>query len=791
MPSLSDYVTSHFVCLSVALIVVSSSVIVTEDPPPKIARLVGGQHPWEGRLEVYNKKRKEYGTVCDDGWHMNASQVACRMLGYAEALNFHYGNVFGAGSGKVLLDDVRCTGNETTLFQCKRAKMGKSDCHHSEDIGLTCSNDTIGERMEARRAADRKKIRVRLRGRSTLQPISEGVVEMFYKGKWRTACADGWDIHDATVVCGRLGYKQALPLSSRYVEDDELQRRKSMKFTNFGCVGSEVLIGSCPFDDLESFTLCESEAVAHVRCHRGSFVIDTPYEDDVDVEELDRELEAKLDGVAAADENEKNETMEAEVVDEAAEVVEDGTSSNTTETEEGTEEPQVFNKLGKEALRTSKKARRTYSKHGRKRPRPNIRLRAGGNFGEGRVEVYIKGIWGTICSESWDLTDASVACKQLGFGAAKEIVPNSGFGQGVGPIWLWKMQCRGHERSLTACNHGYYNSSSCTHSLDAGVRCIVPDINVKSHVKLEGGTYEREGRVSVLLNGEWANVCGGTEWGLLDAKVICRQMGMDHARYAIQSTLSYGAAPKRNIMMLDVQCTGKERTIRECKYSRRSQNNTCYRGFRAGVVCVEYLPDVLMDLHVLQSSVRIQDWPDSLMTCSREEGCLSDVPNRYGLRRLLRFTSAIMNRGMEQFRPVLNRYSWIWHSCHMHYHSMEIFSHYDLMNRKNERVAQGHKASFCLEDGHCDDGIQPQFSCNSDQGISVNCIDIYASNIDCQWVDITGVKMDLYTLRIHVNPDNLVAETDYENNLIECDLYYGGTSVVIGHCVFVADKMED
>lgn len=53
-------------------------------------------------------------------------------------------------------------------------------------------------------------------------------------------------------------------------------------------------------------------------------------------------------------------------------------------------------------------------------------------------------------------------------------------------------------------------------------------------MKLEGGTYEREGRVSVLLNGEWANVCGGTEWGLLDAKVICRQMGLDHARYAIQ-----------------------------------------------------------------------------------------------------------------------------------------------------------------------------------------------------------------------------------------------------------------
>ena len=29
-----------------------------------------------------------------------------------------------------------------------------------------------------------------------------------------------------------------------------------------------------------------------------------------------------------------------------------------------------------------------------------------------------------------------------------------------------------------------------------------------------------------------------------------------------------------------------------------------------------------------------------------------------------------------------------------------------------------------------------------------------------------------------------MAESDYENNLIECDLYYGGSSAIIGHCEY-------
>ena len=35
--------------------------------------------------------------------------------------------------------------------------------------------------------------------------------------------------------------------------------------------------------------------------------------------------------------------------------------------------------------------------------------------GSGRIEVCVNNSWGTICSNSWDDVDASVACNQTGY----------------------------------------------------------------------------------------------------------------------------------------------------------------------------------------------------------------------------------------------------------------------------------------------------------------------------------------------------------------------------------------
>uniref|UniRef100_A0A8C4SYE1 Galectin-3-binding protein n=1 Tax=Erpetoichthys calabaricus TaxID=27687 RepID=A0A8C4SYE1_ERPCA len=99
-------------------------------------RLVGGQQPSEGRVEVYYQG--QWGTVCDDSWDIADANVVCRSLGFWNATAAVPGAAFGTGSGSILLDNVGCTGTETSLANCRSAGWGVSDCQHKEDAGVRC-----------------------------------------------------------------------------------------------------------------------------------------------------------------------------------------------------------------------------------------------------------------------------------------------------------------------------------------------------------------------------------------------------------------------------------------------------------------------------------------------------------------------------------------------------------------------------------------------------------------------------------------------------------------------------
>ena len=168
---------------------------------------------------------------------------------------------------------------------------------------------------------------------------------------------------------------------------------------------------------------------------------------------------------------------------------------------------------------------------------------------------------------------------------------------------------------------------------------------------------------------------------------------------------------------------------------------------------------------------QIHRMPMTDLECALEENCLaSTARNEIGdYRDLLRFDSLTMNLGTAPFSPALDPDKWIWHECHEHYHSYENFITYDVLNRAEVEVAEGHKASFCLEDSMCLSGVYSQYRCSDGrQGISVNCGDLYGRHLDCQWIDVTDIGNGKYLLRQTVNADRLTPETDYKNNEIEC-----------------------
>ena len=90
------------------------------------------------------------------------------------------------------------------------------------------------------------------------------------------------------------------------------------------------------------------------------------------------------------------------------------------------------------------------------------------------MEVYYNNRWGTVCDDGWDDTDASVVCRQLGFGSSGTAIGSAGFGQGSGSIWLNYVNCTGSEATLASCGHlGVGVTIGCYHNEDAGVRCSV------------------------------------------------------------------------------------------------------------------------------------------------------------------------------------------------------------------------------------------------------------------------------------------------------------------------------
>uniref|UniRef100_W5K029 SRCR domain-containing protein n=1 Tax=Astyanax mexicanus TaxID=7994 RepID=W5K029_ASTMX len=211
--------------------------------PTGSVRLVDGGSCCAGIVEVLH--REEWGTVCGNNWDMRDAAVVCRELGCGDSVDVLSEAHFG--SGPIWMDNVDCSGSESTLKKCQMRGWGKHNCNHSTDAGVICSGKTL------------------LVGGSHCS----GRVEVLHGESWVTVCDADFNQQDAEVVCRELGCGSPVEVlgaaafgrGEGQVWSEELQCRGNKSQIHF-CPKSSSLKHNCSHD-YDVGLVCAGESYTH------------------------------------------------------------------------------------------------------------------------------------------------------------------------------------------------------------------------------------------------------------------------------------------------------------------------------------------------------------------------------------------------------------------------------------------------------------------------------------------------------------------------------------------------
>ncbi|XP_064597470.1 MAM and LDL-receptor class A domain-containing protein 1-like [Liolophura sinensis] len=195
----------------------------------------------------------------------------------------------------------------------------------------------------------------------------------------------------------------------------------------------------------------------------------------------------------------------------------------------------------------------------------NVRL-VGNNGWEGRLEIYHDGEWGSVCNRDWDLNDAMVVCRMMGYGPEAEILSNHSRGS-TRKIWMSNVNCRGIETRLENCRFSGWDSNRCNHNQDVGVRCLGgPGVAQETsprkpseRIRLVGGAASNEGRVEVQFGQVWGTVCDDFVTQT-EVNVTCRTLGYSGGGEKLVNAIPGSG----QIWLDDLRCPGATTSLFSC-----------------------------------------------------------------------------------------------------------------------------------------------------------------------------------------------------------------------------------
>ncbi|CAL8393814.1 unnamed protein product [Arctogadus glacialis] len=517
-------------------------------------RLVNGMTRCSGRVEVLHEG--QWGSVCDDGWGLQEAEVACREMKCGTALGVKYQAHFGQGAGPILLDDLGCNGQERTLGECKHAGFGVTNCGHSEDAGVECS-----EKVKLLNGTDR----------------CNGRLEVEHEGQWVKICKNShWGNKEESLVCREL--ECGTP-------DKKAVRLNIGAGTNLGsftasCVGAETSIAACPLQSNPS--ACEA-AVVYCTGHPDIKLVNG-------TDRCTGRVEVQNDGQWGTVCDDSWDIRDAQVACRAMDcgtplLIKPAAYYGPGRGNVWLDDLECFG--NETSLMQCKhtdfgETNCNHMEDAGVQCSISTRLLNGSNHCSGRVEIHQEGHWAPVFNANWGLNEALVVCREMQCG--EPVVASTPFNFGhAGQATGYTTTCNGRETSISQCSLRGYAQTSQNHAAAATVVC-------SGNVRLVNGSNKCTGRVELYQNGQWGSVCDET-WDMNDAAVVCTYLQCGRAQ-KIPNSGFFGRG-STNMLIGEISCTGREHSPDECK-QKNIGSSTCNSTSVAGLLCSDGLPTRLV-----------------------------------------------------------------------------------------------------------------------------------------------------------------------------------------------------